>query len=151
MSSEMMKREEENKEINEAVMAGERALSSLLAAKEKLDTARSWGLADLFGGGAIVDMIKHSRLKEAEALMEDARGNLMIFQRELRDVHLPVEFRVDISSFLSFADFFLDGIVADYLVHTKIAEAREQVDDAAERVRAILNQLSGLKDTQQRR
>ena len=37
-------------------------------------------------------------------------------------------------------DFF-DGLVADYLVQSKIAEARSQVDDAIIKVNRILNEL----------
>ena len=40
------------------------------------------------------------------------------------------------ASFL--ADFFLDGLVADYMVQSKIADAREQVDDAINRIETIL-------------
>lgn len=45
---------------------------------------------------------------------------------------------------MNFADFFFDGIVADYLVQKKINDAREQVDDAIMRVRAILGELRDL-------
>ena len=38
-------------EIKEAIAAGERALSSLYVAQEKLNSARGWGMFDLFGGG----------------------------------------------------------------------------------------------------
>ena len=47
----------------------------------------------------------------------------------------------------SFADFFLDGLVADYMVQSKIADAREQVDDAINRIEKILadvkNRMNG--------
>ena len=39
MSNEMMKRE-----MQEAVQAGERALQSLYAARDKLGSARNWGI-----------------------------------------------------------------------------------------------------------
>lgn len=43
--------------------------------------------------------------------------------------------------FLSFADFFLDGLVADYMVQSKIANAREQVDDAIRQIEMILEYI----------
>ena len=49
--------------------------------------------------------------------------------------------RMEVGGFLSFADFFFDGFVADYLVQSKIASAREQVDDAIEIVENILSSL----------
>ncbi len=133
-------------EIREAVAAGERALTSLRRAQEKLDSARNWGLFDLFGGGFITDMIKHSRMNDASALMENARADLLVFQRELRDVCVPTEFRMEVSDFLTFADFFFDGVIADYLVQSKIAEARAQVNDAIYQVERLLRDLRGLQN-----
>lgn len=133
-------------EIREAVAAGERALTSLRRAQEKLDSARNWGLFDLFGGGFITDMIKHSRMNDASALMENARADLLVFQRELRDACVPTEFRMEVSDFLTFADFFFDGVIADYLVQSKIAEARAQVSDAIYQVERLLRDLRGLQN-----
>lgn len=133
-------------EIREAVAAGERALTSLRRAQEKLDSARNWGLFDLFGGGFVTDMIKHSRMNDASALMENARADLLVFQRELRDVYVPTEFRMEVSDFLTFADFFFDGVIADYLVQSKIADARAQVGDAIYQVERLLRDLRGLQN-----
>lgn len=122
--------ENNRKEIGEAVAAGERALNSLYEAQEKLKSARGWGMLDMFGGGFLSDVMKHSKIEAAARCMEDARYHMQIFQRELRDVNLSLNLRMDIGGFLSFADFFFDGLVADYLVQSKIASAREQVEDA---------------------
>lgn len=136
MSNEMMKRE-----MQEAIAAGELALSSLYAAKEKLNSARNWGIFDMFGGGMFSDFMKHSKMKNALSLMEQAKYDLQIFQRELRDVQVSFNLGIEISGFLSFADFFFDGLVADYLVQSKIAEARGQVDDAIRHITWILDDL----------
>lgn len=129
------------RETQEAILAGEDALESLIAAQERLSSAKSWGVFDMFGGGFIASMVKHSKMNVAAELMEEAKERLQRFQRELFDVDVPQEFQMEISGFLSFADFFFDGIVADYLVQSKINDAREQVDDAIERVRKILGDL----------
>lgn len=84
MSNEMMKRE-----MQEAVQAGERALQSLYAARDKLGSARNWGIFDMLGGGFISDFVKHSKMNDAAALMEQAKSDIQRFQRELRDVQLP--------------------------------------------------------------
>lgn len=68
MSNEMMKRE-----MQEAVQAGERALQSLYAARDKLGSARNWGIFDMLGGGFISDFVKHSKMNDAAALMEQKR------------------------------------------------------------------------------
>lgn len=139
-----MSNELERKEIREAIMAGERALASLRLAKEKLDSARNWGIFDLFGGGFITDMIKHSKLNDASSYVENAKRDLLVFQRELRDVQVMRDIRIEVGGFLSFADFFFDGLVADYLVQSKISEARQQVNDAIYRVEGLLGQLKNV-------
>lgn len=136
MSNEMMRRE-----MKEAMDAGERALSSLRKAQEKLKSAGNWGLFDMFGGGLFSTMIKRSKMDEAQSLMENAKSDLKSFQKELKDVNIPLDMRMEVGSFLSFADFFFDGFVADYLVQSKISDAKEQVSDAIVRVEQILNEL----------
>lgn len=136
MSNEIMRRE-----MKEAIDAGERALRSLHNAQEKLNSAGNWGLFDMFGGGLFSTMMKRSKMDDATRLMEDAKRDLKQFQRELRDVNVPLDLKMEVGSFLSFADFFFDGFVADYLVQSKISDAKEQVSDAIIRVKQILNEL----------
>ena len=136
MSNEIMRRE-----MKEALDAGERALSSLRKAQEKLNSAGNWGLFDMFGGGLFSTIMKRSKMDDAQQLMEAAKTDLKRFQRELKDVNIPLDLRMEVGSFLSFADFFFDGFVADYLVQSKISEAKEQVSDAIVRVEQILNEL----------
>ena len=136
MTNEMMRRE-----MNEAIQAGERALGSLKTAQSQLKSAGNWGLFDMFGGGLFSSMIKHSKMNDASGYMEEAKRDLLVFQRELKDVNVPMDLRMEVGSFLSFADFFFDGFVADYLVQSKITEAREQVEDAIRMVEKILRDL----------
>lgn len=127
--------------MKEAIDAGERALISLRMAQEKLNSAGNWGLFDMFGGGLFSTMIKRSKMDDASKLMETAKSDLKCFQKELKDVNVPLDMRMEVGSFLSFADFFFDGFVADYLVQSKISDAKEQVSDAIIRVEQILNEL----------
>ena len=120
MSNEIMRRE-----MKEALDAGERALSSLRNAQEKLNSAGNWGLFDMFGGGLFSTIMKRSKMDDAQQLMEAAKTDLKRFQRELKDVNIPLDLRMEVGSFLSFADFFFDGFVADYLVQSKISEAKK--------------------------
>ena len=128
-------------EIREAIDAGERALRSLYVAQEKLKSARGWGIFDMLGGGLITDLVKHSKIEAASQSMEEAKYLLQRFRKELSDVNGNFNLQLNVGGFLSFADFFFDGLVADYLVQSKIAEARSQVDDAIIKVNRILNEL----------
>jgi len=136
MSNQMMKQE-----IQEAIMAGDRALRSLRTAKEKLNSAKNWGIVDLLGGGLITDLIKHSKMRDASRYLDEARYDLKRFQKELSDVDSMVDLNVDMGDFLTFADFFFDGLVADFMAQSKIADARRKIDDAMGIVEKILVNL----------
>ena len=100
---------------------------SLRAAKKSFRKAGNWGIADLLGGGFYVSLIKHSKMDEASRLMEQARYDLKKFQKELRDVTVNTDLSLNCGDFLTFADFFWDaGVMSDWLVQSKINEARSQ-------------------------
>lgn len=139
MENELMRRE-----VQEAVVAGQRALASLKSAAEKLNSAKNWGLFDMFGGSFISGMMKHSRMNDATLYMENAKNQLQIFQRELKDIHVPMDFQLEIGTFLTFADFFFDDIISDYLVQNRIGKTKEEVDEAIRQVEQILGDLQGL-------
>jgi hypothetical protein len=130
------------REKREAVEAGYRALQSLNNAKAELNSAKNWGLVDLFGGGTITGLIKYSKMNNAQRYMEQAKYDLSRFGKELNDVNMVCDLNMDVGGFLSFADFFFDGVVADWLVQDRINEARRQVDEAIWRVQEIINRLS---------
>lgn len=129
------------KERQEAIRAGERALNSLRDAEHYLGGARLWGIVDLFGGGGLSGLLKHSKLSDASRSVERAKADLRSFQKELGDVAGLENMQVDIGGFLTFADFFFDGLIADWLVQSKIQNARRQVSEAIARVEQILTVL----------
>ena len=128
-------------ELRQAEAAGERALESLYILRDTLNSAKNWGLLDLFGGGAFTGFIKHSKMETAAGLITRAKKDLESFQKELKDVPVSLDLRMEIGSFLSFADFFFDGLVADYLVQSRINEARSQVAETIYRVETLLGNL----------
>lgn len=136
MNNEMVKRE-----IKEAIDAGERALQSLKSAQEKLNSASSWGIWDMFGGGFLATMMKHSKIEDAQRHMNDAKYYLKVFQDELKDININFLPRIDIEALLSFADFFFDGILSDYLVQSKISETKAHVAGTIVKVEEILSEL----------
>ncbi len=133
-----------NKEKREAIEAGERALQSLRCAQDNLNSAKNWGMVDLFGGGFISTMVKHSKMDRAQQYMEQARYDLQSFSRELNDVNMACDLHIETNDFLTFADYFFDGFVADWLVQDRINNARSQVNEAIRRTEQILRQLQSL-------
>ncbi|MDD4011060.1 MAG: hypothetical protein PHI83_02845 [Sphaerochaetaceae bacterium] len=132
------------KEVNEALLAGQRVLDSLDKASRYLDKARTWGVIDIIGGGFISGLMKHSNLSDAQACLNGVKRDMEDFKRELRDVSMVCDFDVEIGTFLTFADFFWDGLIADFMVQSRINETRRNVEQARAKVVAMMNSLRSI-------
>ena len=132
------------KEKQEAIDAGERALRSLNAAKENLSSAGNWGLVDMLGGGFFTTMMKRSKMDQAQEQMDQAKYDLQNFSRELRDVTMNCDLNIEIGNFLSFADYFFDGFFVDWMVQDKINRAKDQVSEAIRQVERVMDQLQAI-------
>lgn len=82
-----------------------------------------------------------SKILYCEQANETVKADLRIFRRELRDIPDYEELKIDIGGLLSFADFFFDGLLADYMVQSKINEARNKVQNTIQRVEHLLTEL----------
>ncbi len=130
------------RELKEAKQAGQEALNCLNRAAESLKSAGNWGIVDMLGGGLISTFVKHSKMNDAEALVQQARSALKRFQKELTDVENVEDFHIETGDFLAFADYFFDGIIADWLMQSRINDARAQVENARQKVMYIMRQLN---------
>lgn len=129
------------KERQEAIDAGNRALQSLYTAQDQLSSAKNWGMLDMFGGGLLTGMIKHSKMDNAQENMEQAKRDLRTFSKELSDVSQSISLDFNTDDFLKFADYFFDGFVVDWMMQDRINSAMNQVGEAITRVEQILKQL----------
>ena len=130
-----------NKEIQEAIQAANHALACLSQADAYLQSAKNWGLFDMLGGGALTTFFKHSKMDDACYEMERAKRALQSFRKELADVDQRLHLSLEIGDFLTFADYFFDGLIADWLVQSKIQDAKAQVENAIIQVRQIREDL----------
>ena len=128
-------------EIHEAIAAADDALHALECAGKSLGSAGNWGLFDMFGGGFLVNIFKHSKLNQAQKELEEARAALHRFGSELADVDRSVDLQINIGEFLRFADYFFDSFIADWMVQSKIRDAQKQVDQAIDKVDNIRRRL----------
>jgi hypothetical protein len=132
----------QQKEIREAIDAGKRANNSLLDMKENLSSAKSWGVWDMMGGGLISNIAKHSAIDKASISGKNVEHYLKIFKKELSDVNQFTDFKIDISSFTKFADFFFDGFFVDWFVQSKINNSLSNVNNVYERIDIIISELN---------
>ena len=115
------------REVQEAAAAGEQARRALEEMLSALDSASDWGTWDLFGGGMLVTMAKHSALDDAQRLGDQARQALSRFRAELADVTAVEVPDVELGGFAALADYLFDGLFADLYVQGQISDARAGV------------------------
>ena len=142
----------DSRELKEAIDAGKAVLAGLDDVIGFLKSARNWGTFDMLGGGLITTAVKHSRIDRARESVHHVQQLLRVFQRELADVDSRTDIDIDIGSFLTFADYFFDGLIVDWVVQSRIGRSLDSAVQAAERVGGIVQQLQiNLKKTQTKR
>ena len=131
----------QQKELEEALSAGENAKRLLGQVQDDLDSARSWGTWDMLGGGLIATMAKHDRLDSAQSSIRAAQRALSDFRTELADVSQLQVPNIQIGEFATFADYFFDGIFSDWYVQSSIKTAQEGVSVVHMKLTAALRDL----------
>jgi hypothetical protein len=131
----------DRKELQEAVGSGQTVLTILDGVINSLNNAEDWGNWDMLGGGILADLAKHSKIDDARDQAHQAQELLRRFQRELADIQSAESFLIDISSFDTFVDFFLDSLIVDWIVQSKIHNSLERTTQVRQRVKAILQGL----------
>ena len=137
--------ESQKKELQEAISAGNAALSTTQQVLSSLDSAEGWGTWDLFGGGLVADLAKHSHLDEAQGAIEQLQSQLRRFKTELADVTIQADMQVNVDGFLRFADYFFDGLFADWAVLDRISQSKEQVQNTKQQIETVLFRLNSMQ------
>lgn len=138
--------ESQKRELEETVSAGRAALTTADQIAGSLDSAEGWGTWDLFGGGLISDLAKHSHLDDAQASVEFLQSQLRRFKTELSDVTISADFQVNIDGFLRVADYLFDGIFADWTVLDQIHQSQAQIQNTRSQICNVLDYLHALMD-----
>lgn len=131
----------QQKELEEALSAGENAKRLLGQVQDDLDSARGWGTWDMLGGGLIATMAKYDRLDSAQSSIRAAQRALSDFRTELADVSQLQVPSIQIGEFSTFADYFFDGIFSDWYVQSSIKKAQEGVSEVHMKLTAALRDL----------
>lgn len=137
------------KEIDEAITAGKRVLQRLNGVISSLDSAKNWGVYDMIGGDLIASAVKHSRIDEAKSGIAGVQSAMNSFKTELADLEISSLMEIEIGGFAKFADFFLDGIFADWFMQDKIIQSKENVEQAHNQTNVVVQKLERMKVIEQ--
>ena len=136
----------QKRELLEAINAGKTALHTVNEVLETLDNAEGWSTWDVMGGGLGVDLAKYAELDDAQEQIEQLQVELRRFKTELSDVEITADLQVTVDSFLKFADFFFDGLFADWAVLDHINQAQSRVENTKGQIKRVLALLKKMRE-----
>lgn len=138
----------QRKELIEALESGRAALCELDTMISFLKSAKGWGTFDLVGGGIIATAVKHSKLDKAKQCVHDVQDRLRRFHDEISDVEAGAgsDLVMEIDGFITFADYFFDGLIFDWVVQSKIHRSLNNTMDMHKRVSILIDRLQSRFD-----
>lgn len=130
------------KELKEARSAADMAIAKIDCGLSQLESASSWGIFDILGGGLFSSLVKRNKIGQANLSLEEISTSLKALNKELSDVDISLPDAIpdrlsdqvfDLVFDNIFTDFRVQGEIKENLVALKelryaIVEIRDKVD-----------------------
>ncbi|RYZ23628.1 MAG: hypothetical protein EOO16_04320 [Chitinophagaceae bacterium] len=131
----------ELREVQEAEAAGAPALQALRDVEVYLGKAANWGTWDLLGGDTLATWAKHDNMDDAREALYRAQYALQAFRNELSDLGRRIEFELDLGGLTTFADYFFDNLITDWVVQRRIHRSLDATRELGMRVQQLVQDL----------
>ena len=129
----------------DALCVLDRLVPLVFDAEKRLSHARNWSFIDVLGGGFFVDIFKYLNIGRAKNSMDEADRLLRELSSVLGGMEIPVDYRMQLGGFATFADFVFDGfIISDVYMAGKILASLDQVKELKKRLVALQVQLQSM-------
>ena len=138
---EISEKESSARSIKEGISACNKALPSLERAIRNMESARSWGIWDIMGGGFLSTAVKHSRIDNMRQEIKGVEREIRALNTSLSYINLPSDMDIEIGGFATFADYFFDGLFADLFVQGKIKDSLNKLRDTYDKTNKIQSAL----------
>lgn len=132
-------------QVNDAISLTNQIIPLVEDAENKLKSARNWSFIDVFGGGLLTDLIKHSKINNASRSMDQVNYLMQQLKNVLGSIQVPADYRMQIGGFSTFGDFLFDGAVFDVYMLSKIMSSINQVSDLKNRLYRLRNTLTNMQ------
>ena len=129
------------KELQEALEASYPLTDQLQKAVDELGSASSWGIYDVFAGGMVSSMIKHSHIDHAQEAIAQIQQDMRRFQKELKDISMIELPNVQMEEWLKFSDIFFDNALFDFMALSQINDNEKSLITALASITDIQNEL----------
>ena len=132
------------REISEAIAAGNKSANTLKEIINELKNAQHWGKWDMYGNqGRRAGYKKHSAIDRAKNLANIANHELHKFSKELKETGEFVDgFQINMDFFSSFIDVFFDNLITDWIMQQKIVNSINMMHSNLDKVQRIIISLN---------
>lgn len=130
------------KELLEAKVALENALEDIDHALSSMNSAKNWGLFDIFGGGTISSLVKRSKIKESNNAMKDVEKSLKNVQKELGDLDMTIVSEVSDSLSANMLDIVFDNTLVDIFIQSDINKSKDQIQTLKRELEMVLDKIN---------
>lgn len=130
--------------LRQAKECGRKAERVLRTMAGRLDSAKSWGMADVLGGGFVTTLVKRAKMNDAHADAKRAETLLRRLDEYLSDLNTRPSVRVDYESggFEAVADYALDGAITDWVIQSRIAASHDRSKHTLRRVTRVVREVA---------
>lgn len=141
------------REIEEAIQAGNKCANTIKEIIKELKAAQHWGKWDMYGNdGRRAGHMKHTAIDRAKNLANIANHELHKFSKELADTgEYSDGFQITMDYFSSFMDVFFDNLITDWIMQQKIVNSLNMMHSNLDKVQRILISLKHKNDSLEKR
>ena len=152
LQKEMGRLEADDKELQEALDAGRDVHFQVEKALDALDSAESWGVADMMGGGVMITMMKRDRMNQAKNAMTEIEYLLRKFRAELSDIAGADTVGADkFGTEWSMMDYLFDGFIIDYMVQQEIRDSLSNMRRLEKEIERVCEAIQQRKEENKER
>ncbi|WP_291650382.1 hypothetical protein [Clostridium sp.] len=132
----------ELKEIQEALLEGDKLIPYIDKAISNLNSAQNWGIYDMMGGDLIATMAKRSKMDDASKSINSIKVMLNRYNNELKDLSNEINVSLNLDSMSGVMDYLFDNFFTDYFVQGKINSALDSTKNLKSKVNIIQSNLT---------
>lgn len=110
------------KELKEARSAADISIAKIDCGLSQLESASSWGIFDILGGGLFSSLVKRNKIGEANLSLEEISTSLKALNKELSDVDISLPDAIPDRLSDELFDLVFDNIFTDIRVQGEIKE-----------------------------
>lgn len=132
----------ELKEIQEALIEGDKLIPYIDKAISNLNSAQNWGIYDMMGGDFIATMAKRSKMDDASKSINSIKVMLNRYNSELKDLSNEINVNLNLDSMSGLFDYLFDNFFTDYFVQGKINSALDSTKSLKSKVNNIQSNLT---------